>query len=366
MDYTIYEYSLFIALPLMLFFGFYFLLAKIPEKVIFGNYLRSRRIIGIALLLLAANYSVHFFFGIRFKNANAAILMNLSTYFLCYWLFSSALTTLLDRFYITKRRLRTHISLWVIFSILSCIVLMLLPEGILQTIALFALAAWLVTYGFVLARRLILAYNRAIRIFNETYSDDIGAYIKWLSIFTWWAVIFGVGCGLLTFLPDKYVYIWILSSIPFYGYLFYSYQNYMIFYEQVERTLEIENAADDEKKKTETEKESPKYFDGIESSLTPWLENKSYTQSGFTIQDMAKTLGTNRTYLNAYIKDKYHATFCEWITGLRLEYAKTMLKEHPEMSIQKIAESSGFLSRSYFIKSFTEKEGCTPAKWRKS
>ena len=102
-----------------------------------------------------------------------------------------------------------------------------------------------------MARRLILAYNRAIRIFNETYSDDIGAYIKWLSIFTWWAVIFGVGCGLLTFLPDKYVYIWILSSIPFYGYLFYSYQNYMIFYEQVERTLEIENAADDEKKELE-------------------------------------------------------------------------------------------------------------------
>lgn len=56
---------------------------------------------GIAMLLLAANYSVHFFYGIRFKNVNAAILMNLSTYFLCYWLFSSALTTLLDRFYIT-------------------------------------------------------------------------------------------------------------------------------------------------------------------------------------------------------------------------------------------------------------------------
>ena len=35
-------------------------------------------------------------------------------------------------------------------------------------------------------------------------------------------VIFGVGCGLLTFLPDKYVFIWILSSIPFYSYLFYT------------------------------------------------------------------------------------------------------------------------------------------------
>lgn len=38
---------------------------------------------GVALLLLAANYSVHYFSGIRFANVNAAILLNLSTYFLC-------------------------------------------------------------------------------------------------------------------------------------------------------------------------------------------------------------------------------------------------------------------------------------------
>lgn len=103
---TIYNVSLCTALPLMLFFGTYFLFARTPGKAIFENYLHSRRIMGIALLLLAANYSVHFFFGIRFENVNAAILMNLSTYFLCYWLFSSALITLLDRFYITRRRLR--------------------------------------------------------------------------------------------------------------------------------------------------------------------------------------------------------------------------------------------------------------------
>ena len=78
MEPSIYSYSLCIALPLMLFFGFYFLLAPTPEKAIFNNYLRSRRIMRVAILLLAANYSVHFFFGIRFKNTDAAILMNLS------------------------------------------------------------------------------------------------------------------------------------------------------------------------------------------------------------------------------------------------------------------------------------------------
>lgn len=61
MEPTIYSFSLCIALSLMLFFGFYFLFAKTPEKKIFENYLRSRRIMGVALLLLAANYSVHFF-----------------------------------------------------------------------------------------------------------------------------------------------------------------------------------------------------------------------------------------------------------------------------------------------------------------
>ena len=270
MEPSIYNYSLCIALPLMSFFGFYFLFAKTPEKAIFENYLRSRRIMGVAILLLAANYSVHFFFGIRFKNANAAILMNLSTYFLCYWLFSSALTTLLYRFYITKRRLRTHICLWILFSILSGIVLLLLPKGILQATAMFALATWLVIYGLYLTHRLLKTYHKVIRIFNDTHADDIGAYIKWLSIFTYWAVIFGVGCGLLTFLPDEYIYIWILSSVPFYIYLFLCYLNYLLFYEKVENamedgiTSENENLCDNTNLKQEQKQETPFYHAEIE------------------------------------------------------------------------------------------------------
>ena len=106
-----------------------------------------------------------------------------------------------------------------------------------------------------LARRVIIAYRRAIRIFNETQADDIGTYIEWLSIFTYWAVIFGVGCGLLTFLPDKYVFLsGFLSSIPFYSYLFYSYQNYLLFYEQVENAFE-QDIQSEEELLTDTETE---------------------------------------------------------------------------------------------------------------
>ena len=373
MEPSIYRFSLCAALPLMLFFGFYFLFAKTPEKKIFKNYLRSRQIMGIAMLLLSANYSVHFFFGIRFKNADSAILMNMSTYFLCYSLFSSALIMLLDRFYITKRRVWTHIILWIIFSTLSGVVLFLLPSGIMQKFSLFALAAWLVVFGVVLARRVIIAYRRAIQIFNETQADDIGAYIEWLSIFTYWALIFGVGCGLLTFLPDEYVFIWILSSIPFYSYLFYSYQNYLLFYEQVENAFEQDIQSEEElltNSKTEheivSEKEVPKSYTEFIERVDNWIKTDGYVQQGLTIKKLSEILYTNRTYLSAYIKTTYKMTFREWITSLRLEYAKNILKEHPEINIQKLAESSGFLSQSNFIKLFSEKEGCTPAKWKKS
>ena len=372
MEPSIYSFSLCSALPLMLFFGFYFLFAKTPEKKIFKNYLRSRQIMGIAMLLLSANYSVHFFFGIRFKNADSAILMNMSTYFLCYSLFSSALIMLLDRFYITKRRVWTHIILWIIFSTLSGVVLFLLPSGIMQKFSLFALAAWLVVFGVVLARRVIIAYRRAIQIFNETQADDIGAYIEWLSIFTYWALIFGVGCGLLTFLPDKYVFIWILSSIPFYSYLFYSYQNYLLFYEQVENAFEQDMQSEEElltnsgiEPEMVSEEVPGSYTEFIEK-VDNWIKTDGYVQQGLTIKELSKILYTNRTYLSAYIKTTYKMTFREWITSLRLEYAKNILKEHPEINIQKLAESSGFLSRSNFIKLFSEKEGCTPAKWKKA
>ncbi len=373
MEPSIYSFSLCAALPLMLFFGFYFLFAKTPEKKIFKNYLRSRQIMGIAMLLLSANYSVHFFFGIRFKNADSSILMNMSTYFLCYSLFSSALIMLLDCFYITKRRVWTHIILWIIFSTLSGVVVFLVPSGIIQKISLFALAVWLVVFGVVLARRVIVAYRRAIRIFNETQADDIGAYIEWLSIFTYWAVIFGVGCGLLTFLPDKYVFIWILSSIPFYSYLFYSYQNYLLFYEQVENAFEQGIQSEEElltnsgtEPEMVSEEEIPVSYTGIIEKVDNWIKTDGYVKQGLTIKELSEILHTNRTYLSAYIKTTYKMTFREWITGLRLEYAKNILKEHPEINIQKLAESSGFLSRSNFIKSFTEKEGCTPGKWKKA
>ncbi len=70
--YNIYSFSLCIALTLMIFFAGRFIFGKVPDKAIFGNYLRSRYLMSIALLLLSANYAVHLFVDIRTIDAYAA------------------------------------------------------------------------------------------------------------------------------------------------------------------------------------------------------------------------------------------------------------------------------------------------------
>lgn len=367
---TLYEYSLGIALVLMLFFAIYFLTAKTPDKRIFGNYLRSRHLMAGALLALSANYSLHLFVSPRFMWQEAAIMMNLATYYLTYWLFCCAFMVLLNRRYLTGKRFLCHLSGWLAYIVLSLVILLYLPTRSVQHLAISFMALWLIVYGICLSRRIILTYRLAVRLIDDTHSEDIAAYIQWMSVLTWWAVIYGVGCGLLTFLPDRWVFLWVLSSIPFYIYLFCAYLNYLLFYEQVESILEKEMPGDMEPAKACVEqedslKEAPAYHAVIKEQLDKWMAQQGYTRPALTIEELAGELGTNRTYLSSYIKVVYHVSFREWIAELRIEFAKRQLMEHPELTVAAISETSGFLSLSYFTKIFTKKEGCSPSKWRK-
>ena len=368
MDQSLYSYSLCAAIPLMLFFGFNMLFARVPERKIFRNFLLSRRIMGTAMLVLSANYLVHFFCSPRLKDVNATILMNLDTYFLCYWLFSSALLTLLNKRYITRTLLLQHLAMWIAFTAMSAAIVIWVPKGDAQHIGIVALATWLVIYGTFLSVRMLRTYAKAVKMFRDNHSDDIGAYIRWLSIFTIWAIVFGVSCSLLTFLPDRYVFLWVLSAIPFYVYLFCSYQNYMLAFETVESAIEDDLTMEqyDELNTPANSFTVPTYHADLEKRINEWIEQEGFCQPGLTLKDLSDQLCTNRTYLSEYINTVHHVNFRDWITDLRIEFAKRRMKECPQQKMFEISESSGFGSLSHFTKIFSDKEGCTPARWRKS
>lgn len=371
MDQSLYNYSLCIALPLLLFFGFDMLFARVPEKQKFSNFLLSRRMMGVALLILAANYAVHFFCGIRLKALNMTILVNMTTYFLCYWLFSASLMTLLVENYVTKGRVAVHLSLWLAYASLAAAGLLLPAKACAW--ATRVLAAVLVIYGLFLTIRLLRTYRKAIHLFENTHSDDIGAYIRWLSVFTYLATAFGVSCALLTFLPDKYVFLWILAAVPFYIYLFCCYQNYMFFHEQVKTAFQEDDGMMEMEEETQAvpevtscdAKAVPVYHSDIAHRMEAWMECEGYRKPGLTLNELSLQLCTNRTYLSEYINTVYHKNFRDWITDLRIGAAKQLMLQNPELKVQEVSEMSGFLSLSHFSRTFREKEGCSPAKWRK-
>lgn len=382
MDNSLYDYSLCITIPLMLFFSIYFWFGRTPDKVIFGTYRKSRRLMAIAILLLTANYLAHYILKLRFVDPVSAILMNLTTYFLCYWVFTSALNTLINRFYISTRRFAIHVIIWVVYSALALLTKFYITDEATQRLALISLAIGLMCYGLYLSYRLLSIYRRAVKLFDETAADDLAMYIKWMNHFTYYVLVYGVGCSVLTFLPEEYCYLWILSSLPLYIYVFCCYQNYLLFYEQVETVILDESANSTDEKTlfaTESESESKsepeaeeaepvidqRRFEEIAEGLERWIAEKGFLQTGLTIKRLADTLRTNRTYLSKYINSTYKTTFRNWISDMRIEYAKECMSGCTDPMLAEISEKSGFTSLSHFMKTFKEKEGISPAKWRK-
>ena len=233
METGIYHYSLCVSLTLMLFFSYRFIFGKLPEKAIYHPYRISRALMGAALLNLSANYSIHLFLTPRLTDPVSAILMNLCTYWLAVWLFGSALMMLLDRRYVTRRRFVRHILAWLASCLAAHLLWTLAPDGLPHRLCPIPLALAFLVYAVRMSRRVFVTFRRAARMLDNYCSDNAAAYIHWMSVFTYWAIIFGVGQGVFTFVPDSFVYLWIISAIPFYIYLYVSYENYLLFYEQV-------------------------------------------------------------------------------------------------------------------------------------
>lgn len=91
-----------------------------------------------------------------------------------------------------------------------------------------------------------------------------------------------------------------------------------------------------------------------------------YLREGIKMDEVARMLGTNRTYLSQMMRDYYNTTFSTYMNRLRIEEAKSLLHSSThdkQLKLQDIAYKSGFTSISSFNKVFKEQTGMTPSEW---
>ena len=83
-----------------------------------------------------------------------------------------------------------------------------------------------------------------------------------------------------------------------------------------------------------------------------------------TIEEIARVLNSNRTYVSKLVNLYYGMPFRDYLSKLRLDYAKQLMADEPDASLDYIAVKSGFQSSTQFIRKFREVEGVTPTIWK--
>lgn len=88
-----------------------------------------------------------------------------------------------------------------------------------------------------------------------------------------------------------------------------------------------------------------------------------YLRADFTLQNVARKIKTNTSYLSHVVNNNFHQTFSEYSNDLKIRYVIDKMEsdsKYREFSTQAVAESVGYKNAVSFTKSFSKKTGLTP------
>ena len=90
----------------------------------------------------------------------------------------------------------------------------------------------------------------------------------------------------------------------------------------------------------------------------------SYTNPALSLSALSVETGISARYISAAINGRLHKTFFDLINEMRIAEAKKRLRSlDRNLTIESIAGSCGFRSRSAFFAAFRKVEGKTPGQW---
>lgn len=94
-------------------------------------------------------------------------------------------------------------------------------------------------------------------------------------------------------------------------------------------------------------------------------EKELFRRKNLRITDVASELATNKTYVSVLLNNLSGESFSKMITRYRIDYAKKLLREHPDMLLDEVADESGFSSYTTFFRSFKTATGLSPQEWKR-
>ena len=212
-----------------------------------------------------------------------------------------------------------------------------------------------VLLGVILTRHV-----RAYRIWcEENYSTLDNIDVQWIVRYLVMLLVLGLSLFYmcLTDNPARaFTQQWLLL-------LLFGYSTVQILF-RPDPWKQLRSTVVEEEKEEEKEKEPDPANAAYRATLEEWLDKeKPYLNPEFQLMDLRQVLPLNRSYLSQLINSEYGCTFYQWVNDLRIEEAKRLMREQPEIKIQEVSDRCGFSSRVTFHRTFLRETGQTPSEW---
>ncbi len=363
MSYSLYFTIRQILMGLLLFLGLHMISVSLPEQFRNTPYKRSLRLMGVAFLIVPLSCFIYTKGNQLDLQPYIATAISLTAYFAAFVLMSIAFFTLLGRA-VSRAIMAASLIAIMVYPIPLWLGIMSQNDELISTITTASYSLFIIII-FMVDARILYIHHEVSRGLDNYYSDDVAISVRWLSK----SIFLLIGLSLTCILaPVFFVYPrWLRFVFMVYGVLCYLHIHYgyrRMIVNMTERLLELNLDVDTIVDNLANATLGAEVFGNIQRHLDAWLNEKGYAQRGITINELSKQIKSNRTYLSRYINATYNCSFKSWITQLRIEEARRLLAESPEMSIGAISDETGFASVESFTHIFTRIEGVAPARWR--
>jgi AraC-like DNA-binding protein len=279
------------------------------------------------------------------------------------FLFTFTMILLVNAAYVTRRRVTCELVPVLGLSAAFSVACFTLPALFVEIFA--GLFTGFYVYLLIKYIRLFaLTWRDGLRKLDNFFSGWEAEHLKWVNFSFYAALSVGLLALATSLTPGIRIGI-VCSAIYYVFYVGFAIRfiGHGFVYKKLEEALTEDNGAE------ATENENPLPSAGanaIETGLKNWMEEKRYLQSGITISDVSRHVGTNNKYLSLYINQRLNRSFRTWINELRIDEARRLLSSNPELTVNEIADRTGFASQSNFGRQFLKQTGYTPGAWRKN
>lgn len=369
----------FACLIFMFISAFFIAVTRLHVRWINRRYEWSRWMIFAALLFMAVHFFLQMYFGFRATDEDVGAVINVLVYLPCFTLFSMAIYNIEATH--TKRRKMNIICAAVYAAMLAAFAVGYSFSGSLN------IGAWLyVMLALFFGNMVYCIYmvkkemTKRKRILETMTATDMLPFIRYARASIAMLSLIAISMP-FAILSTKSLYI--IGPVGLLVLLFFI-VNFVAFgncYVPTEELLDRErgNGETDDDEPTTAENSASQSAADCEQSaqrlsaersafiqvaLDKWCADIGYKDSSVNMLTLSHSLDINKNELTQFFSQCQNTTFRIWLSEIRFNAAKKMMKEFPDYNNDIISAECGFSSRSYLYRIFKEKEGCTPVEWR--